>query len=777
VNDHALRVLEFEKIKEKLTEFAHTQGGRDLVFVMLPTNSAEEVARLQRETSQCKNQLLRYGPLPFIDAKSITDYIKSCVIGSPLSPEELLEVLKTLRCSRSVKSSLEGSREDIPDVWVVASRIKTQQAIEQMIAKTVDEHGEVLDSASERLASIRVQMRLVHTKIQSKLGEIMRSSSYSKMIQDPIITIRDDRYVIPLKSEYKNHFPCIVHDSSASGQTLYVEPLSVIPLNNDLRNLRLREREEIAEILRRISDEISMRSEDMEVIDEALSGLDFMFARAELSIRWNCTEPAMEDGHRLNIRGGRHPLISEPIPIDIRIGSDFKMIILTGPNTGGKTASLKTVGLFVVMAQCGLHLPCEDGTEMGILDDVLLDIGDEQSLTQNLSTFSSHLKNISLIIGDASSSKLVLLDELGAGTDPTEGASLAYAIAEHFYAVGCPTIITTHIGEMKGFAYNNINAVNASVGFDHETLMPTYKIHIGTPGSSHAFEIAERTGLPDLVISRARALMRPEDKNSADIISKMAEDAKMIMEEREQVSKARMEAEELLRKREVELVEIEQNRKSMLDRELLKARKFFGEKLAEADEIVKRLAKASRQNKETDTLQKRLQEIHEEVAKAEEEQPSTTPVDVEGIKAGDIVYVPRFKSQGVVMDVYPEKGKVLVQVGTARVQLPASSVELVNEPVEGEEIGKPEVRPEVQSVPIKLELFGMPIEDALVKLERYLDSAYSAGMPFVYIVHGRGSGVLRKAIQDYLPHCPRVDRFNLAQPDEGGDAVTIVFLK
>lgn len=419
---------------------------------------------------------------------------------------------------------------------------------------------------------------------------------------------------------------------------------------------------------------------------------------------------------------------------------------------------------------------------MGIFSDVLADIGDEQSISQNLSTFSSHLTNIKEILEETDKDKLVMLDELGAGTDPLEGAALAYSVTEHLYEIGCKFIITTHIGDLKAFAYKNPQSVNASVGFDSETLRPTFKIHIGTPGASHAFDIAERIGIPTSIIEYAKTLISKEDRDSTEIVARMAEDARLIQEERKQVVRAKNEADELLKKREMELEEFESSKSKMIDRELSKAKRFFNEKLEEANEIVKRLAQASRQSKETDTLHKRLQEISTEIRQespqAQNDEIKTVPAEIDGIKPGDVVFVPKFKSQGFVMDVFPDKGKVLVQVGSARVQLPANSVELV---IEGEivQAEKPadEQRPKVETVQIKLELFGMPIEDALLQLERHLDKAYAASVPFIYVVHGRGSGALRKAISEYLSKNANVDRFNLANPNEGGDAVTIVFLK
>lgn len=782
LNKHTLSILEFDRIRESLAYYCRTEGGRLLASQIEPNTDFDAVELAQNETTQSRNFIEKFGMLPFTQVRSISNILKMTIIGSRVTPKDLLDMLSTLKASRIIRHSLEANKDMVADIWSIAQRVRPQPQIEQLINKTIDEYGEVLDSASERLASIRVQMKLVHTKIHSKLGEILKTSSYSKMIQEPIITIRDDRFVIPLKGEYRNHFPCIVHDSSASGQTLYVEPLSVIPLNNDLRNLKQREEEEIELIMDNISREISFKSADLELLDETLSMVDLIFGRGELSINWKCARPSLEKKPKLDIIQGRHPLLNvEPVPIDVRIGDDYRAIILTGPNTGGKTVTLKTIGLFVAMTQCGLHLPANEDTSMGVFSDVLADIGDEQSISQNLSTFSSHLTNIKEILSETDKDKLVMLDELGAGTDPLEGAALAYSVTEHLYEIGCKFIITTHIGDLKAFAYKNPQSVNASVGFDSDTLRPTFKIHIGTPGASHAFDIAERIGIPASIIEYAKTLISKEDRDSTEIVARMAEDARLIQEERKQVARAKNEADELLKKREIELEEIESSKSKMIDRELSKAKRFFNEKLAEADEIVKRLAQATRQSKETDTLHKRLQEISTEIRQespqAQNDELKTAPAEIDGIKPGDVVYVPKFKSQGFVMDVLPDKGKVLVQVGLARVQLPANSVELI---IEGEVIQAEkhnEERPKIETVQIKLELFGMPIEDALLQLERHLDKAYAASVPFIYVVHGRGSGALRKAISEYLSKNSNVDRFNLANPNEGGDAVTIVFLK
>jgi DNA mismatch repair protein MutS2 len=782
LNKHTLSILEFDRIQESLACQCRTEGGRLLASKIQPIADFDTVELAQNETSQSRNFIEKFGMLPLTQVRSISNILKMTIIGSRVSPKDLLDVLSTLKASRIIRQSLEVNKDLVADIWSVAQRIRPQPQIEQLIIKTVDEYGEVLDSASDRLASIRVQMKLVHTKIHSKLGEVLKTSSYSKMIQEPIITIRDDRFVIPLKGEYRNHFPCIVHDSSASGQTLYVEPLSVIPLNNDLRNLRQREEEEIGLIMDNITREISFKSADLELLDDTLSIIDLIFARGELSINWKCSRPALDKKPKFNIIHGRHPLLNvEPVPIDAKIGEDYRAIILTGPNTGGKTVTLKTIGLFIAMTQCGLHLPANEDTSMGIFMDVLADIGDEQSISQNLSTFSSHLTNIKEILSETDTDKLIMLDELGAGTDPLEGAALAYSVTEHLYQIGCKFIITTHIGDLKAFAYKNPQSVNASVGFDSETLRPTFKIHIGTPGASHAFDIAQRIGIPESIIEYAKTLISKEDRDSTEIVARMAEDARLINEERKQVVRAKNEADELLKKREIELEEFESSKSKMIDRELSKAKRFFNEKLEEANEIVKRLAQATRQSKETDTLHKRLQEISSEIRQETPSTPEnefkTIPAEIDGIKPGDVVFVPKFKSQGFVMDVFPDKGKVLVQVGSARVQLPANTVELV---IEGEIVKaekQTEERPKIETVQIKLELFGMPIEDALLQLERHLDKAFAASVPYIYVVHGRGSGALRKAISEYLSKNTNVDRFNLANPNEGGDAVTIVFLK
>ena len=623
-------------------------------------------------------------------------------------------------------------------------------------------------------------MKLVYTRVQAKLGEIIKTSSYSRMIQDPIVTMREDRYVIPLKAEYKNHFPCIVHDSSASGQTLYVEPLSVIPLNNDLRNLKQRETEEIDAILRNLATEIGYKYSELEVMHQTLTLLDFIFAKGELSRAWNCVEPIMEAGASLEIIDGRHPLLQvEPVPISISLGKRFRSIILTGPNTGGKTVSLKTIGLFILMAYCGLHLPAQKDTTIGMFDDVLVDIGDEQSISQNLSTFSSHLTNIVSILSQATRTTLVMIDELGAGTDPQEGAALAYAITEHLHAHQVPCLITTHIGELKAFAYKNENAVNASMGFDADSLQPTYKIFIGTPGSSHAFHIAEKLGLPQDLIDRAQSLVGNTEKNMTEIITRMSLDAESISRERTEIERARDEADELRRRHEQELFELETSKKDMLERELGKAKRFLGEKIAEANEIVSKLAAATRQSKETDNLHKRLKELNSEIIDHErhQEEPLEPVTSQDLVEIGDAVYVPKFKSQGVIIDKYPDKGKILVQIGSARVQLFEEQVEfIVSNPAKSSDNEKTETRPKLE-VPIKLELYGLMVDEALAKLEKYLDNAYGSGIPFVYVVHGRGTGALKKAVQEYLSGHSRVDRFHAADAGEGGDAVTIVYIK
>lgn len=780
MNQHSLKVLEFDSIKALLGNHAFSQDAKEMIEDLLPKTSIDEVASSLRETTQARNYLENHDTLPLCDVRPVKEIINNCTIGVAIQPKQALDLLATLKAADRIKSLLERVKDEMPDLYELSKRIRPQPKLVELIEDTVDENTEVMDSASDRLSSIRVQMKLVYTRVQAKLGEIIKTSSYSRMIQDPIVTMREDRYVIPLKAEYKNHFPCIVHDSSASGQTLYVEPLSVIPLNNDLRNLKIRETEEIDAILRNLASQISFRFADLEIMHQTITLLDFIFAKGGLSLVWKGVEPRIVQEPIFDIEEGRHPLLKvEPVPISIALGKDYRSIVLTGPNTGGKTITLKTIGLFVAMTQSGLHLPAGENTTIGMFEDVLVDIGDEQSISQNLSTFSSHLTNIISIIKEANSAKLVMIDELGAGTDPQEGAALAYAITDHFHTNNIPCIITTHIGELKAFAYKNEKAINASMGFDPDTLQPTYKVYIGTPGSSHAFHIAEKLGLAKDLINKAQTVVGAEGRNITEIISKMNEDAQTISKDRAEIEKALDQADELRKKHEQELADLESSKKDMLERELGKAKRFLGEKLAEASEIVSKLAAATRQSKETDNLQKRLKELNTEIIEHEKINfEDREPETIEGqVDVGDAVYVPKFKSQGVVIDKYPDKGKVLVQIGTARVQLFNEQVELI---IADEGLssvaGSIEQRPRMD-VPIKLELYGMLVDEALAKLEKYLDNAYGSGIPFVYVVHGRGTGALKKAVHDYLSGHNRVDRYHVADASEGGDAVTIVYIK
>ncbi|HOO96313.1 MAG TPA: endonuclease MutS2 [Caldisericia bacterium] len=777
MNAHTLKILEFERVKEELRKLAYSQGGRELVNSLFPSVNTNEIVAWQKDTTEARNFLAEVGVIPLSDIISIDEIISNCVKGVTITSEHAQDVLKTIKTAKEIKRHLEDNQTMAPNLWGIAKLMQSQNNLERIITKAIDENGEIRDDASERLHSIRNQSKIVKSRVKAKLDEIIKTSSYSKMIQDPVITIRDDRYVIPLKAEFKNHFPCIVQDSSSSGQTLYVEPLSVLPLNNDIRNLRQRSREEIERILTEITKEIAYVAADLEVISDSLSHIDFIFAKAYLSEKWRCIEPEMVEKPKLNIIGARHPLLTvEPVPIDLRVGDDFGILVLTGPNTGGKTVSLKTAGLFVAMAQSGLHIPASLGTVIGRFDDVFADIGDEQSVSQNLSTFSSHMSNTISILLKASKNSLVLLDELGAGTDPTEGAVLAYSIVSHLYDNEVPTLVTTHIGELKAFAYKHPKAKNASVGFDPDTLNPTYKILIGTPGASHAFDICKKLGLPESIIEKANNLLTSDQKDTNQILSQMSIDAKKIEEERIAATQTRDEIESIKYRHKKELEFLEENKSSLIDKELGKAKRFLSSKIAEADEIVRKLAQATRQSKETDRLHKRLDAIRDEI-----ESPSEIkivkgePPEMETLRPGETVYVPRFKSQGMVLEKYPEKGKVLVQVGTARVQVPISQLEIAED--SDMETAVIHTKTSFEKVPIKLELFGLPIDEALLRLERYLDSAYGAGLPFVYIVHGRGTGALRKSITDFLPNSPRVDRFHLADEADGGDAVTIVFLK
>jgi len=769
---HSLNVLEYFKILEILKGYAYTSEAKTTISSLLPINDSEKIRLKLVETKEAINFLQKEGNLPFSSLEEIDEIIKKAKIRSILNGNELIKIKNNLIIFNEIKETIENKKDRYPNLFLYSLKIKKDSIINIEIDRCIDEEGNVKDDASPELKSIRRKLRDLREKIIEKLEDLFTLSVYKNMIAEPIVTVRNGRYVIPIKKEYSSYFPSIVQDTSSSGRTLFVEPQFIVSKNNELIELRNKEEEEIKKILTNLTIMVWENFENIKNNLEITGELDFIFAKAKLAEDWNCVEPEIVERKFINIVDGKHPLLKgDVVPITVSIGERYKILIITGPNTGGKTVTLKTIGLFVSMAQSGLFVPA-NFFETYIFDNILADIGEEQSIEQSLSTFSSHMKQIVNILNNATENSLILLDELGAGTDPEEGASLAQSITEYIYNLGPLCAIATHYPRLKEFAYKTDGVENCSVGFDIETLKPTYKLFIGVPGESHALTIASHLGLKEEIINNARSLLGEEHKEKEYIITKMKSDQSIIEQDKNKIEEEKMliikEREQL----EELLNELEAKRKEYTTLAKRKMQEIIEETKNKMEEILKNLPKERKEIIEKKKeLEVEIEKIQEEML---EEEVGKDFVPYDEIEVGDLVYIDKFGKQGIVLKKEDEDKKIQVQIGTMRVILPY--IEVTRKMNGSFEIGKEGevILPEKDMPPMKIELHGKSVDEAISKLDKYIDSVVLASYPFIYIYHGVGSGILKKAIHEFLKNHPHVERFSL-DPENVG--VTIVFLK
>lgn len=769
---HSLNVLEYFKILEILKGYAYTSEAKTTISSLLPINDSEKIRLKLVETKEAINFLQKEGNLPFSSLEEIDEIIKKAKIRSILNGNELIKIKNNLIIFNEIKETIENKKDRYPNLFLYSLKIKKDSIINIEIDRCIDEEGNVKDDASPELKSIRRKLRDLREKIIEKLEDLFTLSVYKNMIAEPIVTVRNGRYVIPIKKEYSSYFPSIVQDTSSSGRTLFVEPQFIVSKNNELIELRNKEEEEIKKILTNLTIMVWENFENIKNNLEITGELDFIFAKAKLAEDWNCVEPEIVERKFINIVDGKHPLLKgDVVPITVSMGERYKILIITGPNTGGKTVTLKTIGLFVSMAQSGLFVPA-NFFETYIFDNILADIGEEQSIEQSLSTFSSHMKQIVNILNNATENSLILLDELGAGTDPEEGASLAQSITEYIYNLGPLCAIATHYPRLKEFAYKTDGVENCSVGFDIETLKPTYKLFIGVPGESHALTIASHLGLKEEIINNARSLLGEEHKEKEYIITKMKSDQSIIEQDKNKIEEEKMliikEREQL----EELLNELEAKRKEYTTLAKRKMQEIIEETKNKMEEILKNLPKERKEIIEKKKeLEVEIEKIQEEML---EEEVGKDFVPYDEIEVGDLVYIDKFGKQGIVLKKEDEDKKIQVQIGTMRVILPY--IEVTRKMNGSFEIGKEGevILPEKDMPPMKIELHGKSVDEAISKLDKYIDSVVLASYPFIYIYHGVGSGILKKAIHEFLKNHPHVERFSL-DPENVG--VTIVFLK
>lgn len=788
MDDKIFKTMEYQKIIDQLVGYSQTIMGKQAAESLRPVTDLEEVKTLLQATDEAFKVDRLKGAPGFGGIVDITPAVKRARIGGTLNPHELLGVATTLEGSRRIKRYIASMDEEheVRLLFTLADSLSEQKPLEDAIKRCIDDSSEVLDSASPELAQIRRELRGGEGRIREKLENMIRSSTVSKMLQDQLITIRGDRFVIPVKAEYRAHFGGIVHDQSGSGATLFIEPESIVAMNNKLRETRLKEEREIEVILQKLTALVGEQAELLLYDSDVLGQLDFIFAKARLAREMKATLPRMNDRGFLKLRKGRHPLIplEQVVPIDVELGNQYTTIIVTGPNTGGKTVTLKTIGLLSLMAMSGLFVPSEDGSQLCVFDAIYADIGDEQSIEQSLSTFSSHMTNIISILKNMTPKSLVLLDEVGAGTDPAEGSALAIAILEHIHALGCRMVATTHYSELKAYAYERKGVINASMEFDVNTLSPTYRLLVGVPGRSNAFAIAERLGLPERILEFARGEVKEEDLRVENMIASLEQNRLGAEQERETAEKLRRELEVLRSKHAAELEKLEQQRDKRLEKAEQEASSIIAKARQEAEKIIEDLRKLA-QEEGAAVKQHKLIAVRKQLDDAEPERRKKTGATRKAakqprrIEPGDEVMVYSLNQKGHVVELAGSK-EAVVQLGIMKMKVSLDDMELiasapVNKPVQRTAANVKRTRDE--NVRTELDLRGTNLEEALIEVDRFIDEAYLANLGQIYIIHGKGTGILRSGISDYLRRHKHIKSYRLGNYGEGGNGVTVAELK
>jgi len=819
MNEKALRVLEYNKIIEMLAGYAGSGLGAEKCRKTLPLTELEEIEKRQNETADAYARILKKGTVSFSGIPDIRGSVKRLEIGSTLGTAELMHISSLLTAVLRVKkygviepekssshqpewkrqleaqkakeaeanSEAEEEKKDTDALTELFESLAPITFLADEINRCILSEDEIADDASAGLKSVRRAMKSANDKIRDQLNSMMTSNDARTMMQDALITMRNGRYCIPVKSEYKSKFPGMVHDQSSSGSTLFIEPMAVVKLNNELRELALKEADEIEKILEDLSGKAASHSAELYENQELLSELDYIFARAQLAKHQRACKPAFNNRRYINIKKGRHPLIDSKkvVPIDIRVGDDFDLLVITGPNTGGKTVSLKTMGLFTMMGQAGLHIPAGDGSELGIFKEVFADIGDEQSIEQSLSTFSSHMTNTVSILENADFESLCLFDELGAGTDPLEGAALAMAILNHLHKRSIRTVATTHYSELKIYALSTEGVSNACCEFDVESLRPTYRLLIGIPGKSNAFAISSKLGLKNEIIEAAKQMIGENDQNFEDVISGLEADRIRMERDKAELTKLRAEAENNAKKWRERQDKLDAARDRVLAEAREKAAEILQEAKDYADESIRKMNKYGsgsirEMEAERTALREKLDKNTE--GQAVKKRKKTDSSEKHEFKEGDTVLVVSLNLKGKIVGKPNAKGELPVQMGILRSNVALSDLEWAEE--EEEEVVKKTKHgaasigyAKSMSVSAEINLIGKRVDEALPELDKYLDDAYLAHLEKVSVIHGRGTGALREAVHNHLKRTKYVKSYRLGEFGEGDRGVTIVEFK
>lgn len=800
MNEKTLTTLEFDKVLARLAANCAFSAGRELALSLRPATDYAEVVHRQRLTAEARRLLSLKPNFTLGGAHDVRALAHKASLGGILEPSELLDIQSTLGAGRNVRNHVIPLSRSVPLLAAIAQTMPDLGQLANEIARCINQRGEVVDNASPQLALLRQQIRVTHDRLLARVNDIMAASAARGIAQEPIVTLRDGRYVVPVKAEMRSQLPGIVHDVSHSGATVFVEPLATVELGNAWREAQIEEQHEVERILRRLSDMVGIAESAVVANVDGLAQFDLALAKVRLgdSLKAHAMPDDSEEQAwivrgpaELRLVEARHPLLrGNVVPISLRVGGDFTVLLITGPNTGGKTVALKTAGLLTLMAQAGLPVPAAEGSQIPVFANVFADIGDEQSIEQSLSTFSSHMGNIIAILGQVTRNSLVLLDELAAGTDPVEGAALAQAIIKRLLEVGAPTIATTHHGALKAFAHVTPGVMNASVEFDPETLAPTYRLSIGLPGQSNALAIAARLGLPEDILNEARRAVAPEEIELSQLLTDLRRQQERAASAQRRAERARREAESLESRRQERLAKLEAQQEEMLaatrrqlERELAEARKRLraamarlekAEAKASAAELERAARNVAQVDEQFESLQRRRYSHQRRAATAPR---GPRPSEVQ---PGDLLWLMGLDRPGEALSPPDAEGEIEVALGPLRTRVKVSQVERVERPGPGAvapagvRIATATVRPPVP--PLELHLRGMTVDDALIELDQYLDSAFRAGLPSVRIVHGKGTGTLRRAIQEHLARHPLVKSYAPATPAEGGEGATVAQL-
>lgn len=790
-----LETLDYFQILERVAAYTHFSLGREKTLALRPTVDLDHARGRLARTREAVQFLRQHHP-DLSQASDIREIVRMAARGRVLHPGELLQVRRTVRVAETLRQQIMRQHRTFPRLARLVRDWPTRFGLAEAIAEVLDDEGRVKDSASPELSSIRRGLRETHRILRERLEALIHSPDIRALLQEPIFTLRAGRYVLPVKAEHRNRFPGIVHDQSGTGATFFIEPFSVVDLNNRLRTLEQDQEREVRRILHRLSRRVGRAAETLVNVVERLGDLDMLFARARYALDLDAIEPRLEPfrdgppphpGSTLRLVQARHPLIPRErvVPVDIVLEEDVYVLVITGPNTGGKTVTLKTVGLLALMAQTGMFIPAAEGSVLSVFKGIYADIGDEQSIEQSLSTFSAHIRNIIRILDQADRRSLVLLDELGAGTDPHEGAALAWAILDALVKRGVTTLVATHYPELKVYAHRTPGVQNASMEFDPETLQPTYRLLVGLPGRSNALIIARRLGLAPQVLQEARKRLRPEERDTEDLLASIQEHEQVVRRVREEVEALKRELAEKEAHLRQRLKDIEDERRAILDQARAQAQEEIEALRQRLRALERRWFYEGRERQELEALRQEreaLESLAQHIgAPAEpsvEDVPGPEDREASEMKPGDRVYLPRFRQEGVVLQVGDDE--VEVQMGPLRLRVSPADLRLLDVPTEEERPSRPRVRvsgpSRAPSPGTECHLRRMTVEDALEKLERHLEQAYLAGLPWVRIVHGRGTGRLREAVRRYLREHPLVLRFRSGEINEGGEGVTIAWL-